>query len=154
MLNIRQIYQTFSKILILGYPPNSANLQVFCFGRIFCSNILQNIMPKQGFGRTLLKKLHSEYSDTKSGGTYNMKSLYGELKPFYNTCYSSWEIQVSPTVQSAKHTSSILAAICLCQWNFVWQPKYCSSTLVNATVGETRISQKQWQVPQNGFGAP
>ena len=53
MLNIRQIYRTFGKILILGYPPNSANLQVFCFGRIFCSNILQNIMPKQGFGRTL-----------------------------------------------------------------------------------------------------
>ena len=58
--NILQIYQIFCKNGILGYPPNSPNFQVFGFGRIFCWNVLQNIMPKQGFGRTLLtgKKIY------------------------------------------------------------------------------------------------
>ena len=34
-------------------PTNSVNLPLFGFGRILGSNIRQNIMPKQGFGRTL-----------------------------------------------------------------------------------------------------
>ena len=53
MPNILQIYRIFCKNRILGYPPNSVNFQLFGFGRIFCWNVLQNIMPKQGFGRTL-----------------------------------------------------------------------------------------------------
>ena len=52
--SIPLIYWILGKNRILGYPPNSANFQLFGFGRIFCWTILQNILPKPCFGRTLL----------------------------------------------------------------------------------------------------
>ena len=49
-------YSAMSRIAEYRIVPTiSSNSTLFGFGRIFCSNILQNIMPKQGFGRTLLK---------------------------------------------------------------------------------------------------
>ena len=52
-----RLYGQFSLDKMLTLQAGST---VFGFGRIFGSNIRQNIMPKQGFGRTLAGKVHKK----------------------------------------------------------------------------------------------
>ena len=47
MVNIRQINLIFGINRILCFLHNSPNFQLFGFGRIFGSNVRQNILPKQ-----------------------------------------------------------------------------------------------------------